>query len=207
MRSKAEKLHASGVLAPRLRQQADKLSRRRVAVFSQETGEVVRYVSAAEAIEGVVARQLAEFEVHEGEKPDHAVCEDCGKIHERRPRARFQRCAECRLFRRRETGRATRSRPEYKERENARSRVANLTPEQVEDLRLRWRARYETATDEQIDRERARWRKKQQKKAAAETPGERDARLAYQRAWYAKNRETHKANVRARARAKRESAA
>jgi Fe2+ or Zn2+ uptake regulation protein len=200
--SRAEKLQTAGVLAPRLRQQSERLSRRKVAVYNQETGEVVRYVSGAEAIERVVAQQLVEFSINEGEKPDHVVCEDCGKVIARRPKARKQRCPECYAFHRQQVTAKTHARPEYRERERVRKLVANLTPEERERRRLYSAARYETASDEKIAKDRAHWREKANRKRAEETPAEREARLAYQREWYARNRETHKANVAARKKAK-----
>src|SRR5690348_3965150 len=78
--NKAERLAVAGALAPNLRANSDRLSRRVVHTWNQQTGEVTRHLTGVEAVEGILRTAEIEFDVRDGARPKNVVCEFCGRV-------------------------------------------------------------------------------------------------------------------------------
>ena len=79
-RSKAERLAVAGAIAPVVRQNAEKLARRRVRLWNQQTGEDGAFVSGLEAQKGIQATAEIEFDVQPQVRPKEVICTKCGRL-------------------------------------------------------------------------------------------------------------------------------
>lgn len=77
--NKAERLAVASVVAPFLREGAEKARQRRVARVDKD-GSVVGYTTLDEVQKALFARQKIEIEVVDGVRPKQIVCERCGKL-------------------------------------------------------------------------------------------------------------------------------
>lgn len=76
--NKAERLAVAGVLAPQIRGQADRLARRPVKIWNQQTGETVGVMSALDVQKGINATANIEFDVMPDTRPQATPCGRCG---------------------------------------------------------------------------------------------------------------------------------
>lgn len=77
--NKAQRLALAAEVAPSLRAQSERASRRVVKVYDQATGAVVRHATLADVQRGILETAKIELECGEGKKPTHVPCELCGK--------------------------------------------------------------------------------------------------------------------------------
>lgn len=94
--NKAERLAVAGHVAPRLRDQAERAAKRRVALTDKD-GNVVRYTTLAEVQASLLLQKKIELEVIEGKRQAEYICEECGTL-VRRPNPKAtggKRCDAC----------------------------------------------------------------------------------------------------------------
>lgn len=94
---KIDKLTVAAGVAPTLRSEAEKDTKRRVTVYDQNTGEVVGYTTLAEVKRGALKTANIELAVVEGRRPDRKLCVVCGLLFRPRtgcPVAKL--CTDCR---------------------------------------------------------------------------------------------------------------
>ncbi len=93
--SKAERLALAGAVAPEMRRDAERLQRRKVIKYNQQTEEVTGYTTGAEALKGVLRAIGIEFDVT-GKRPKMAICTRCGKPRKVKPNAPVPKlCLDC----------------------------------------------------------------------------------------------------------------
>ena len=95
--NKAQRLTIAAAVAPSLRAASATSMQRKVKVYDQESGQVVRHASLAEIQKGILATARIEFDVVESSRPTRLVCEVCGGIFNDRNRGvPAKRCLKCR---------------------------------------------------------------------------------------------------------------
>jgi len=77
--NKAQRLALAADVAPSLRAQSERASKRVVKVYDQATGEVVRHATLADVQRGILETAKIELEVGDGKRPSVAFCELCGR--------------------------------------------------------------------------------------------------------------------------------
>ncbi len=95
--NKAQRLVVAGAVAPVIRRDADRLRRRVVNVFNQQTGETVAQVDGVVAVRGILATANIEFEVQPDVRPKEIICEECGRVFQNyRHGLNARHCVACR---------------------------------------------------------------------------------------------------------------
>lgn len=92
--NKAMRLAVAGAVAPHLREQHERASRRRVARVDA-AGNVVAYTTLAEVQKALLEQRRIELEVVEGIKAKEFFCERCGHPTRVARRQRRKRCDRC----------------------------------------------------------------------------------------------------------------
>ncbi len=96
--NKADRLEATAIIAPVIRENADWARLRRVSVVDRD-GNVIRHVSLLEVREALCLAQKLEFEVDDGHRPSRIICKVCGSLSAATNRSGCvaSRCEQCRL--------------------------------------------------------------------------------------------------------------
>ncbi|MCW5834514.1 MAG: hypothetical protein KIS78_19085 [Labilithrix sp.] len=77
--NKAQRLAIAGVVAPFLREGAERAAKRRVAKVDKD-GNVVGYTTLAEVQAKILERAEIEIAVQDGVRPKEVICKYCGKV-------------------------------------------------------------------------------------------------------------------------------
>lgn len=95
--SKAQRLAVAGALAPHLRDQDGRASRRVARV--DPDGNVVGYTTLAEVQKALLRQREIELEVQDGVRPKEIICETCGRVDKVGKKGAVPKCcARCRAM-------------------------------------------------------------------------------------------------------------